>query len=70
MLYRKNLGSIESAARLLGGVALAGFALYHWGATPLGLVVTASGVITALTGAFGWCPACAMVGRRPPEPRA
>jgi hypothetical protein len=69
MLYRKNLGSIESRARLLAGVALAGFALYRWGASPLGLALAASGAFTTLTGAIGWCPACALVGRKPVEPR-
>jgi hypothetical protein len=70
MLYRKNLGSIESLARTLGGAALAAFALYRWGVSPQGLGLAAGGAFTALTGVLGWCPACALVRRRPPEPRA
>jgi len=32
--------------------------------TLLGLVLAISGVLTALTGLFGFCPACAMAGRK------
>jgi len=34
------------------------------GLTLLGLVLAASGVFTALTGQVGFCPACAMAGRK------
>ena len=30
----------------------------------LALVLAASGVFTALTGLFGFCPACAIAGRK------
>lgn len=69
MLYRKNLGAKERAARLLGGALIVGCALTLVGFTPLGLLLAASGVIAALTAVFGFCPACAMVGRRPLEDR-
>lgn len=67
MLYRKNMGTKERAARLLGGALIVGCALTQVGFTPLGLVLAASGVVAALTAVFGFCPACAMVGRRPIE---
>lgn len=67
MLYRKNVGNRESIARTLGGGLVVACALTQIGFTPLGLVLAASGVFTALTGLFGWCPACALVGRRLPE---
>lgn len=69
MLYRKNVGSKESVARVLGGVLIVACALVQIGTTPLGLVLAASGVVTAVTGLFGYCPACAMAGRKPAEPR-
>ncbi|TWO70702.1 DUF2892 domain-containing protein [Caenimonas sedimenti] len=70
MLYRKNVSPLERAARLLGGALIVACALTQVGFTPLGLVLAASGVVTALTGLFGFCPACAMAGRRPlEEPR-
>jgi len=68
MLYRKNVGSKEGVVRvLLGGLIVAG-SLALVGTTPLGWTLAASGVFTALTGLFGYCPACAMVGRKlPPD---
>ena len=70
MFYRKNVGSKECLVRAVGGVLMAAGSLAWLGATPLGLVLAASGAGLALTGLFGYCPACAMVGRKPVEPRA
>lgn len=67
MLYRKNMNRPESLLRIAGGLALAAVALWWQGAAPLGLVLAASGIGTAISGAFGYCPACALVGRRPVE---
>ena len=36
-------------------------------ASPLGLTLAASGVGSILSGVFGYCLACAMVGRKPVE---
>ena len=67
MLYRKNVGPLERGARLLAGAVIVAVSLTQLGFTPLGLVLAASGVCTALTGLFGFCPACALVGRKPVE---
>lgn len=67
MLYRKNLGSKEGWARVATGALIVACSLTQIGTTPLGLVLAASGVFTALTGLFGYCPACAMAGRKPIE---
>jgi len=67
MSYRKNMGSKESWARVLGGALIVACSLAQIGLTPLGWALAASGVFTALTGLFGFCPACAMAGRRPFE---
>ena len=64
MLYRRNMGSGESWARVIGGVLIVACSLAQVGLTPLGLVLAATGTITALTGLFGFCPACAMAGRK------
>ena len=64
MLYRKNLYSWEQMLRLIGGVAMAGGGLWFLPGWP-GYVVAAIGVATAVTGIFGYCPACAMIGRKP-----
>ena len=65
MFYRKNVGSKESVARVLAGALIVACSLAQIGSTPLGLVLAASGVVTALSGLFGFCPACAMAGRKP-----
>jgi hypothetical protein len=64
MFYRKNVGPKERWGRLLAGALMAGGSLMQIGFTPLGWALAASGVFTALTGLVGFCPACAMVGRR------
>ena len=65
MVYRKNMGSKESWARVVGGGLIVACSLAQIGLTPLGLVLAFSGVFTALTGLFGFCPACAVAGRKP-----
>ena len=64
MFYRKNQGSKESWARVIGGTLILTCSLTQIGLTQLGLVLAISGVLTALTGLIGFCPACAMVGRK------
>jgi Protein of unknown function (DUF2892) len=68
MIYRKNLFAIEQFARVLLGV---GAALVPLGfATNMPLVWVLGGLSFALTGVFGFCPACYMVGRKTPQLRA
>jgi hypothetical protein len=33
-------------------------------ASPLGLLLSGAGVVTLVTGVFGYCPACAIAGRK------
>ena len=65
MFYRKNVGPKERALRLIAGGSMVIGALALLGTTPLGLLVAGTGVVFAFTGLVGFCPACAMVGRRP-----
>ncbi|HVZ45632.1 MAG TPA: DUF2892 domain-containing protein [Ramlibacter sp.] len=67
MVYRKNMGFMESWARAIGGTLIVACSLAQIGPTLLGLVLAASGAVTALTGLIGFCPACAMAGRKPRE---
>jgi len=67
MSYRKNMGSREGWARVIGGALIVACSLTQIGLTPLGSVLAMSGVLTALTGLLGFCPACAMAGRKPLE---
>jgi hypothetical protein len=64
MLYRKNIYSWEQALRVIGGGAMAGGGLFLSGGGLVGYGMAAAGALLAVTGFVGWCPACAMVGRR------
>src|SRR6266704_5215359 len=65
MWYRKTVGGWERAARLIGGglMLICGVVALH--ASPLGLLLSGAGVVTLVTGVFGYCPACAIAGREP-----
>lgn len=63
-LYRKNLRSWEQRLRVAASVALALFAVIASlpGWVQVALVATAA--FGALTGVVGYCPACALVGKK------
>jgi hypothetical protein len=63
MLYVKNLPTWERTLRVAGGLALAG-AAWVWVPGIWGTVLAASALGTAVSGVLGFCPACAMVGRK------
>ncbi len=48
---------------ILSSIALV-FAYQSWGVTGLGVGLGITGAMLALTGLFGFCPLCAMVGRK------
>ena len=64
MLYVKNVPGWERAIRLLMGVALIAASVAYFGSTMTGWVVGIAGAIAAMPGLLGFCPACAMVGRK------
>ena len=63
MLYVKNLPLWERSLRIGLGTAAAAYASLNisggWG-----WAIMAGGVGAALTGILGFCPACALAGRR------
>lgn len=63
MLYVKNLPMWERSLRIGLGTAAAAYAVLNIGGV-LGWAIVAGGVGAALTGIFGFCPACALAGRR------
>jgi hypothetical protein len=64
MFYVKNVPPMERALRILMGVAAIAAAVAYFGATPVGWGVGAMGAMAAMTGLLGFCPACALVGRK------
>jgi hypothetical protein len=68
MFYRKNLPGWERAARVLGGAAMIGYGLIGLQGVTTGYLIAGAGVVAAMTGFFGFCPMCAIAGRRLPAP--
>jgi Inner membrane protein YgaP-like, transmembrane domain len=68
MFYRKNLPGWERAVRAIGGVGMIAYGLIGMSGTTAGYVIAGAGVVAIATGFFGFCPMCAMVGRRLPSP--
>jgi len=68
-MFKTNVPGWERAVRLLAGVLMiaCGLAGPGLGGTMVGYVIACAGVVTALTGLVGYCPACAMAGRRLPQ---
>ena len=74
MFYRKNLPGWERAMRSVGGVVVIAYGFFGMpgllsmpGAIP-GYLIAGTGAVAILTGFFGFCPMCAMAGRRLPAP--
>ncbi|HYS88396.1 MAG TPA: DUF2892 domain-containing protein [Bradyrhizobium sp.] len=68
MFYRRNLPAWERVARVLGGAAMVACGLVGLPSLPIGYLIAGAGVVTVMTGFFGFCPMCAMAGRRLPSP--
>ena len=65
MLYVKNLPTWERWGRGLGGLGLVVFGVAtQWGSV-VGWALVATGAVMLLTAFVGFCPMCAMVGRKP-----
>jgi hypothetical protein len=65
MFYKKNLPGWKRALRVAAGVGMVGFGLF--GGLPdavIGYAIAGTGVIALLTGFVGFCPMCAMAGRK------
>jgi hypothetical protein len=66
MIYQKNLPIWERLLRAAAGLLMIAGGLLAPGlaGSVAGYVVAGSGLMAAATGFVGFCPACAMVGRR------
>jgi Protein of unknown function (DUF2892) len=74
MFYRRNLPGWERAMRTVGGVVMIAYGLFGMPGLPFmpgtmaGYLIAGTGAVAILTGFFGFCPMCAMVGRKLPSP--
>jgi hypothetical protein len=63
MFYVKNVPTWERVLRVIAGLAVVGWSLSalggQWGTVA---ALSAAGIV--LSGLFGFCPACAMLGRK------
>jgi hypothetical protein len=69
MLYPKNVPNIERLLRVALALSLVGLLLFGQGliGSPSPLIIGIllfTAVFMVVTGFVGWCPACAMVGRK------
>lgn len=64
MFFKKNLPLWERAARFAAAIAMVAYGLIGFPGLLLGYMIAGAGVFTAVTALFGFCPACAMVGRK------
>lgn len=64
MLYVKNVPNWERAVRMLMGMVFIAASVGYFGSTTTGWVVGVIGAMAAMSGLMGFCPACAMVGRK------
>ena len=64
MLYQKNVTSWEQVARVVAGLAMTVYGLMALPGLAVGYAVAAGGLMVGMTGLFGYCPACGMLGRK------
>ena len=64
MFYIKNLPTWERALRILVGLLGLGYAAMQWNGSALAIILGLSAATLAVTGLFGFCPMCAMMGRK------
>jgi hypothetical protein len=63
MFYAKNLPTWERIVRVVGA-ALMALCAWHFRSGPAGIIFGVSAAVTVLTGLVGFCPMCALAGRR------
>lgn len=60
----RNVPRWERVLRALAGIALVAAGLVPLGGSLLGAGLAVSGIVLLVTGFAGYCPACALTGRR------
>lgn len=64
MFYVKNIPQWERVLRLVMGLMGLAYAVMNWSGSGLAIAMGLMGAMLAVTGLVGFCPMCAMVGRK------
>lgn len=64
VIYVKNVPNWERVMRMVMGATAIAFAAMSWGVSGVAVGVGVMGAVLALTGLVGFCPLCAMLGRK------
>ncbi|MDN3576696.1 DUF2892 domain-containing protein [Chitinimonas viridis] len=64
MFYVKNVPNWERILRIVMGAMALVFAAMNWGISNLAVGMGIMGAVMAMTGLVGFCPMCALVGRK------
>lgn len=64
MFYSKNVPGWERVLRIVMGAMMLVASIAWFGPTTIGWALGIMGAMAAMSGLVGFCPACAMVGRR------
>lgn len=64
MLYVKNLPAWERLLRTAVGIGALVFAYLNLSVSALGIGIGLVGAVVSMTGLIGFCPMCAMLGRK------
>jgi hypothetical protein len=64
MFYMKNVPNWERILRGAMGLMFLAFAGMHWNGSALAVGAGVMGAMLAVTGLFGFCPMCSMIGRK------
>jgi hypothetical protein len=68
MLYRKNLPNWERSLRVIAGITLVTYGLIGAPSVLIAALALVSAVVVLVTGFVGYCPACAIAGRKFVQP--
>jgi hypothetical protein len=64
VIYVKNVPNWERGLRVVMGTMAIAFAAMSWGVSGVAVGVGITGAVLAVTGLVGFCPMCAMLGRK------
>lgn len=64
MFYLKNVNNGERVLRVVMGMMALALTFMYWGQSLVAVSAGIAGAIMGMTGLIGFCPMCAIVGRK------